>query len=96
MTTPEPTRWVMTYHSVPDFLPLAQEHYPAHSARLDEFHVRGLVLMAGPLTDPFDGDALAIFTSREAVEEFIAGDPFVTEGVVASWTIRPWIEAFSV
>jgi uncharacterized protein YciI len=33
-----------------------------------------------------------VFTSREAAEEFIAGDPFVVNGVVASWTIRPWNE----
>ena len=92
---PEPTRWVMTYHAVPDFLPLAQEHGPGHAARLREFHARGQVLMAGPLTEPFDGDALAVFTSREAAEEFVAGDPFVQGGVVASWTIRPWIEGLS-
>jgi uncharacterized protein YciI len=30
--------------------------------------------------------------SREAAEEFIAGDPFVVNGVVASWHVRPWNE----
>ena len=37
--------------------------------------------------------ARAIFASREGAEEFIAGDPFVLEGVVRSWQIREWSEA---
>jgi uncharacterized protein len=35
---------------------------------------------------------MGVFTTREAAEEFIAGDPFVRHGVVASWTVRPWNE----
>ncbi|GLZ55283.1 YciI family protein [Actinomycetospora sp. NBRC 106378] len=93
MQPPAPTRWVSTYRAVPDFLPLAREHGPAHAARLRDFRARGLVLMAGPMTDPFDGDAMAVFVSREAAEEFIAGDPFVTSGAVAEWSVRGWAEA---
>jgi hypothetical protein len=33
-----------------------------------------------------------VFTSREAAEEFVAGDPFVLGGVVASHELRPWNE----
>ncbi len=39
-----------------------------------------------------NGDAMGIFASREAAEEFIAGDPFVVHGVVTNWTVRPWKE----
>ena len=38
---------------------------------------------------------MAVFGTREAAEEFVAGDPFVLEGVVRSWEIREWLEAFS-
>jgi uncharacterized protein YciI len=48
--------------------------------------------MVGTFDEPMNGDAMGIFTSREAAEEFIAGDPFVRNGVVASWTVRPWNE----
>jgi uncharacterized protein YciI len=85
-------KYVMRYSAVEDFLPLAQENGPAHVARLQEFAGRGVLLMAGPLDEPLDGDAIAIFTSREAAEEFIAGDPFVLNGVVAEWSVRPWNE----
>ena len=41
------------------------------------------------------GGALGIFTTREAAEEFIDGDPFVQNGVVARWTIREWKEVLA-
>jgi uncharacterized protein YciI len=86
---------VLQYTAVEGFLPLAQQHGAAHRARLEEFHARGVLLMAGPLDDPPTGDALAVFTRREAAEEFVADDPFVTGGVVASWRIRPWREVLA-
>jgi uncharacterized protein len=36
---------------------------------------------------------MAIFTTREAAEEFVAGDPFVRTGVVSGHHIREWREA---
>jgi hypothetical protein len=36
------------------------------------------------------GGALGIFTTREAAEEFVAGDPFIKCGVVDSWRVREW------
>ena len=85
-------KYVMTYRAVDDFLPLAREHGPAHVERLRDFHGRGVLLMVGTFDEPMDGDAMGIFTSRAAAEEFIAGDPFVLNGVVATWTLRPWNE----
>jgi uncharacterized protein YciI len=85
-------KYVMSYTAVEDFLPLAQQHGPAHVARLHEFRDRGELLMVGVLDEPMNGDAMGVFTSREAAEEFIAGDPFVVNGVVATWTVRPWNE----
>jgi len=85
-------KYVMSYRAVEDFLPLAQQHGPAHVARLHEFRDRGLLLMVGTFDEPMNGDAMGVFTTREAAEEFIAGDPFVLHGVVASSSVRPWNE----
>ena len=85
-------KYVMTYRAVEDFLPLAQQHYPAHAERVQEFAGRGDLLMVGTFDEPMDGTTMGVFTTREAAEEFIAGDPFVLGGVVASWTVRPWDE----
>ena len=65
------------------------DNYPAHVARLEEFKARGGLLMAGPLGNPPEG-ALSIFTDRASAEEFVAGDPFVVNGVVGKWRMVEW------
>ena len=85
-------KFVLRYTAVDGFLPLAMENFPAHSARARAFAERGVLLMIGVLDEPMNGDAMGVFTTREAAEEFIAGDPFVLNGVVAAWTVRPWDE----
>ncbi len=40
---------VSFYEMAPDALLKVTTHYPSHRARLDEFHVRGVLLAAGPL-----------------------------------------------
>ncbi len=87
-------KYVMLYEATPEGLAKAPQNFAAHRARLDEFHARGTLLMAGPLMGG-EGGALGIFTTREAAEEFIAGDPFVQNGVVARWTVREWREGLA-
>ena len=84
-------KYVMLYETDPEKLPLAQAHFKAHRARLDDFHARGTLRLAGPYQNPLEG-ALGIFTSREAAEEFIRGDPFVINGVVRNPAVRAWNE----
>lgn len=59
------------------------ETYPRHQAYFEAFHAGGGGLLAlGPFqtADPA-GASMGIFTSREDAERFIAGDPFVLEGL---------------
>jgi uncharacterized protein len=82
-------RYVLFYES--GDLSLAAENFPAHRARYLEFMRRGILLSLGPFTDR--GGSMAVFTSREAAEEFVSGDPFVRHGVVSKWHVREWREA---
>lgn len=84
-------KYVVLYTSADNVLEKAPAHFPAHSQRVDEFHARGTLLLTGTFADPQEG-AMAIFTTRKAAEEFIAGDPFVLNGVVRSSEIREWNE----
>jgi uncharacterized protein YciI len=84
---------VAFYDMAPGALAQVMTHFPAHRARLDEFHQRGVLLAAGPLGSPPE-KAMAIFTSREAAEEFIKDDPFVTNGLVANTRLVEWNAAF--
>jgi uncharacterized protein YciI len=86
-------KYVSFYDMAPGALGKLMEHFPAHRARLDEFHARGVLIAAGPLGNPPES-AMGIFTSREAAEEFIKGDPFVTNGLVSKWRVLEWKAAF--
>ena len=91
-------KYVMMYETAPEGMARAREHYVQHRARLDEFHARGVRLMSGPflnLDGTPSGGAIGIFTTREAAEEFVRGDPFVLNGVVASWKVQDWNEVLA-
>ena len=84
----------MFYEVAPEGLAKAMAHIEGHRKRLQEFHERGVLLMAGPFANPAEG-ALGIFTSREAAGEFVKGDPFVLNGVVAKWRLVEWNEVLA-
>jgi uncharacterized protein len=88
-------KYVLFYESADDVVNRAPAHFPAHSARLDEFHARGDLLMVGTFADPQTEGSMSIFSSREAAEEFAAGDPFVLNGVIRAWHVREWNEVLS-
>jgi uncharacterized protein YciI len=85
---------LMFYELAPDGLAKVPALFAAHTARLQAFHTRGVLLMAGPYGQPPIG-ALAVFSSDEAAREFIDGDPFVKEGAVSKWQLQPWKEALA-
>jgi uncharacterized protein YciI len=67
------------------------ENFPAHQVRWKEYADAGTLLAIGPMADPSEG-AMGIFTTREAAESFVAGDPFVLKGLMASYRILEWRE----
>jgi uncharacterized protein YciI len=87
-------KYVLLYESADDVLARAPAHFEAHLAHGKAFHERGTLLMYGPFGDPQNEGSMAVFSSRDAAEEFVAGDPFVLNGVVRGWEIRDWDEAF--
>ncbi|MFQ6707762.1 hypothetical protein OMF50_16930, partial [Bordetella pertussis] len=52
---------------------------------------RGELVLAGALADLIDG-AVLLFTgdTPAAAEAFAAADPYVREGLVTHWRVRPW------
>lgn len=90
-------KYVVFYGEAAD-MAKAREVFPEHQAWYEKFHERGVLLMIGTFADrgapgaPDAPAAMSVFTTREAAEEFVAGDPFVRNGVVRDWTIRPWNE----
>lgn len=85
----------MLYTSADHVGEKAGPHFAEHWARCEQFHQDGRLELVGTFADPQQDGSMAIFSTREAAEEFIAGDPFVIHGVVASWRILEWNEAFT-
>jgi uncharacterized protein YciI len=88
-------KYVVLYESADDVAGRAPAHFPAHKARLNDFHRRGDILMVGTFADPQTQGSMAIFPTRAAAESFVAGDPFVINGVVKSYEIREWHETLT-
>jgi uncharacterized protein YciI len=81
---------VLEYTLADDYLerrgPLREEHL----ALLREAHGRGELVMGGALPDPYDRALLVWTAPREVVERFVEQDPYVSQGLVTGWTVRPW------
>jgi uncharacterized protein len=86
-------KYVLLYESSADVAEKVPLHFAAHRARWAEFRDSGTLLLIGPFSD--QSGAMGVFTTREAANDFAAGDPFVLHGVVKSWQIREWREALA-
>jgi uncharacterized protein YciI len=82
--------FTLTYTVVDGFVDRRTPHRPVHLRLAREAAARGELIMAGALGEP--AGALLVFrgSDKSAAEAFAASDPYVTEGLVTAWTVRPW------
>jgi len=82
--------FALFYDVVDDFLERRTAFRAEHLGLVDEAYERGELVMAGALSEPLG--ALLVFRAedRSVVENFARNDPYVTNGLVTSWTVRPW------
>ncbi len=81
---------LLEYSLADDYLDRRTALRDEHLALLRTAHERGELLLAGAMPDPYDRSLLVWTAPREVVEDFVARDPYVTQGLVTGWTIRPW------
>jgi uncharacterized protein YciI len=86
-------KYVLLYESAENVAEKAPAYAAAHREYWHPFRERGELLLIGAFGDPQSQGAMAVFTTREAADEFARGDPFVVNGVVRSWEVREWDEA---
>lgn len=88
---PNPMFYILFYETVDDYLERRLPYREAHLSLAEEAHLAGQLLLGGALADPAGG-AVLVFQcdSPEKVEDFVAQDPYVKNGLIKSWTIRPW------
>jgi len=49
----------------------------------------GSLIMGGALADPAD-EAIIVFKDKASAENFVENDPYVQNGLIKEWKIRPW------
>lgn len=83
--------YILFYDYVENVVEKRAPHRAEHLRLAGEARDRGELLLGGAYADPVDGAAL-VFKCEDpkVVETFVEGDPYVTNGIVTSWRIRPW------
>jgi uncharacterized protein len=83
--------YLLEYALIDDYVARRAAFREAHLALAREAQRRGDLILAGALAEPNDRAVLVWRTDDSSVvERFIDGDPYVRNGLVISWTIRPW------
>jgi uncharacterized protein YciI len=83
--------FILTYELESSYLDRRGEFRDEHLAMAWAAHDRGELMIAGALQEPLD-TALLVFTgeSGAAAEAFAKNDPYVLNGLIKRWTVRPW------
>jgi uncharacterized protein len=83
--------YLLEYALIDDYLARRAAFREAHLTLAREAHRRGDLILAGAIAEPPDRAVLVWRTDdHSVVERFADSDPYVQNGLVASWTIRPW------
>jgi uncharacterized protein YciI len=83
--------FALVYDTVEEYAVRRQPFRDQHLGLVRAAHERGEVVMAGALGDPPDG-ALLVFRGDSAAiaEAFATNDPYVLNGLITRWRVRPW------
>jgi uncharacterized protein YciI len=83
--------FLLEYDVVDDYVARRAPFREEHLRRVREGHTRGEIVLAGALGDPVDGAALLFRAdSPRPAEQFARDDPYVVNGLVTRWRVRPW------
>jgi len=83
--------YALFYHVVEGFVERRLPFREAHLAHARHAAERGELALGGALADPAD-TALIVFRgdSPDAARAFAEKDPYVRNGLVQRWEVRPW------
>jgi len=83
--------YILFYTTVADYIEKRAPYRGEHLQLVQQAHEAGDIVMAGALDDPPDG-AVLIFKADtpEPAKAFVQKDPYVKNGLIRDWEIRPW------
>ena len=83
--------YALFYEVVDDFVVRRAPFRQEHLRLANEARERGEIILAGALAEPADR-ALIVFhiADKSTAEAFVRHDPYVVNGLVKKWEVRPW------
>ena len=83
--------YVLIYNVIDDYVSRRVPYREEHLRLARDAQNRGELLLGGALAEPVD-KALLIFRVNDPaiIEAFVHSDPYVKNGLVTRWEIRPW------
>ena len=84
--------FILFYKTVEGYIEKRKPYREEHFQLARQFAERGDLFLGGALADPADG-AVLVFKgdSPEIAEAFAKQDPYVKNGLIVEWTVRPWM-----
>ena len=84
--------YILFYKTVENYVERRKPFRDEHLKLAMEAYNNGLIVMAGALADPAD-EAVLVFKgdSPAAAEAFALNDPYVKNGLITEWKVRPWM-----
>ncbi len=83
--------FLLFYEPAADYLERRGQFRQAHLEKAWASLASGGLILGGALADPVDEAVLLFAGETKAVaEDFARTDPYVTNGLVASWRVREW------
>jgi hypothetical protein len=83
--------YILYYKTIDGYVKKRGPYRDKHLKLARQAHEKGELVMAGAYAEPADG-AVFIFKGESPVpaETFARNDPYVRNGLVINWYIRPW------
>jgi uncharacterized protein YciI len=87
-----PEYHILFYETVDNYVERRKPYREAHLTYANAAHARGELILGGALNGPADG-AVLVFRTRDPkdAEDFAHNDPYVKNGLITSWRVRPWV-----
>jgi uncharacterized protein YciI len=83
--------FILFYETADNYTEKRAPYRAQHLELARDAHARGELLIAGALADPADRAVLVFRAADKAtVEDFARRDPYVVNGAVTRWEVRPW------
>lgn len=83
--------YILFYKTENNYIQQRTPYREKHLALAQQAHKNGDLVLGGAFADPADG-AVLIFKGEndEAAVHFAKNDPYVKNGLIKEWWVRPW------